>query len=273
MHPVAGSAQPSLSVGALAYDAIAASYDAQVQGDSWMREVVQRHYTRLFNPGEHILDVGCGTGIDALFLASRGVRVTGIDHSPEMIGAFRSKIAVSGVSDLLDAHVLPIQDLSRLAAEHFDGLISAFASLSTLPDLEEFANNAARLVKPHGRLVLHLLNRFSLWEWLGYLARGNWPAARQVGRMRARQFTIGGLVVPHRLYYAEELYQQAFAQRFALRDAYALGALRPPHTVHRLPASLVHGLEWLDVRSGRWPLLRHAGRFFVLDLERRRLSA
>jgi len=268
VHPVAGSAQPCLSVGALAYDAIAASYDDQVQGDSWMREVVQRHYTRLFNPGEHILDVGCGTGIDALFLASRGVRVTGIDHSPEMIGAFRSKIAVSGVSDLLDAHVLPIQDLSRLAAEHFDGLISAFASLSTLPDLEEFANNAARLVKPHGRLVLHLLNRFSLWEWLGYLSRADWQAARQVGRLRTREFTIGGRAVRHTMYFPHEAYDRFFRDCCALRAAYALGSLRPPHTVRRLPASVVSALERIDVRTGHLPLVQNAGRFFVLDLER-----
>jgi ubiquinone/menaquinone biosynthesis C-methylase UbiE len=261
-----------VSSGALAYDAIAAGYDAQVQGDDWMRRVLHAQYARLFKPGDRVLDVGCGTGIDALFLARRGIHVVAIDFSSEMVTQLRVKLERAENRDSIEARVLRVEDLRQLSGE-FDGLISAFAGLSALDDLRQFSRDAAQLVKPGGRLVLHLLNRFSLWEWLGYLARGNWPAARQVGRVHARQFTIGGRGVPHRLYFADELYQRAFAQQFALRDAYSLGALRPPHTVHRMPAALVHGLEWLDVRCGRWPLLRDAGRFFVLDLERRRLAA
>jgi hypothetical protein len=57
-----------------------------------------------------------------------------------------------------------------------------------------------------------------------------------------------------------------------LRAAYGLGALRPPHTVRRVSPHLVNALEWLDVRLGGWPVLNNAGRFFVLDLERRAYS-
>jgi ubiquinone/menaquinone biosynthesis C-methylase UbiE len=254
--------------GALAYDAIAAGYDAQVQGDDWMRQVLHAHYARLFTAGDRVLDVGCGTGIDALFLAQRGIQVVAIDFSSSMIAELRSKLLSTPVAERVEARTLAVEDLTQLGNQRFDGLISAFAGLSAVPDLGQFSRDAAALLRPGGRAVLHLLNRFSLWEWLGYLARGNWPAARLVGRLRTREFTIGGRAVRHRLYYPEALYRQAFAEHFSLRDAYALGSLRPPHTVRRLPASLVHQLEWLDVRCGRWPLLRHAGRFFVLDLER-----
>jgi hypothetical protein len=116
--------------------------------------------------------------------------------------------------------------------------------------------------------VLHMLNRFSLWEWLGYLARRDWSAARQVGRLKAREFTIGGQCLPHYVYFADEAYRGFFATGFAMRGRYGLGALRPPHTVHRIPAPIVRTLEWLDVRTGQLPLIRDAGRFFVLDLER-----
>jgi 2-polyprenyl-3-methyl-5-hydroxy-6-metoxy-1,4-benzoquinol methylase len=275
VHPVPGPPQPGLgpsaellAVGALAYDAIAASYDAQVQGDNWMREVLHRHYARVFRAGQHVLDIGCGTGIDAVFLARRGVRVTGIDHSPEMIAELRNKVAASGVSDLIDVQVLAIQDLPRLRQQRFDGMISAFASLSTLPDLRQFAECAAQLVKPGGRLVLHLLNRFSLWEWLGYLSHADWSAARQVGRLRTREFTIGGHAVRHTLYFPREAYERFFKDRFAMRSVYGLGSLRPPHTVQRIPTRIVRLLERLDVRTGHWPLVHNAGRFFVLDLER-----
>jgi SAM-dependent methyltransferase len=268
VHPVPGSPQPSLSSGALAYDAIAADYDAQVQGDMWMREVLHRHYARLFRPGHRVVDIGCGTGLDALSLATRGIRVTAIDYSREMIARVRARVSAAGVAHLVDTRVMPIEELSGLVGTRFDGLISGFAGLNTLPDLRQFATDAAALVRPRGRLVLHLLNRFSLWEWLGYVSHANWTAARQVGHLTSRQFTIGGRAVRHRLYFSHEAYRHYFGRDFALRAAYGLGCLRPPHTVRRIPSGVVRSLERLDVRTGTWPLLQDAGRFFVLDLER-----
>ena len=70
------------------------------------------------------------------------------------------------------------------------------------------------------------------------------------------------------MYFSTEAYNY-FRTHFFLREVYGLGALRPPHTVRRIPKDLVRALEWADLRFGGLPLLRNAGRFFVLDLERR----
>lgn len=268
LQPVARTKDPRLRLASLAYDAIAADYDAQVQGDAWMRAILQKHYARVFAAGDRVLDVGCGTGIDVIALARAGIHVVAIDGSGAMIDRLHRKTADAAIKQLIETHVLEIRELSHLDEAPFDGLISAFASLSTLPDLAQFADDAARLVRPGGHVVLHMLNRFSFWEWLGYLARMDWRAARRVGKLQTRTFTIGGQSVPHTLYFADDAYRRYFAARFGCRAAYALGALRPPHTVRRLPPALVATLERLDARVGAWPLLRNAGRFFVLDLER-----
>jgi SAM-dependent methyltransferase len=267
VHALARPKDACLSV-TVAYDAIATSYDEQVRGDDWMRRVLHAHYARVFRAGQRVLDVGCGTGIDAIALARLGVSVVGIDGSAAMIQRLNEKVADAGLKGLVEARVLRIQDLDTLAGERFDGAVSAFASLSSLPDLAGFARDAARLVRPGGRLVLHLLNRFSLWELLGYLARRDVTSAARVGHLPRRVFVIGGQPVQHRLYFADEASRGCFATAFRRRDSYSLGALRPPHTVRRLPARLVGALEWLDVRAGHWPVVRDAGRFFVLDLER-----
>jgi 2-polyprenyl-3-methyl-5-hydroxy-6-metoxy-1,4-benzoquinol methylase len=269
VHAVAGAKDTRLSVGR-GYDAIAAAYDAQVQGDDWMRQKLHAHYARVFRPGQRVLDVGCGTGIDAEFLARRGVSVLGIDTSTEMLAQLRTRIAASGLEQRIECRDMLIEELSALGDKPpFDGLISAFASLSTVSHLMPFARDAARLVRPGGRMILHMLNRFSLWELVGYVAHGDLVAAERVGREARRNFTIGGHTVRHSMHFAEDLYRRYFVAAFRLRERYSLGAIRPPHTLHRLPAPLVARLERLDLATGGWPLLRDAGRFFVLDLERR----
>lgn len=268
LHAFDGAKDTRLSV-RVAYDAIALGYDEKVRGDEWMRRALHAHYGRIFRAGQRVLDAGCGTGIDAVALARRGVHVFGVDGSAAMIARLHHKVASEHLEAMVDAQVLRIEELAFVRQEPFDGIISAFASLSSLPDLAGFALDAARLVRPGGRLVLHMLNRFSLWEWLGYVARGNWRAARSVGALRRRTFVIGGEAVQHSMYFGDEAYARFFAEDFVRRATYGLGALRPPHTVRRLPARLVAALERLDVRLSGWPLLKRAGRFFVLDVERR----
>lgn len=251
-----------------AYDRAAADYDRQVQGDAWMRTVLWRRYARLFRPGQVVLDAGCGTGIDALFLAHRGIRVVGIDASAAMLAQARAKLAEHRLEDLVELRVMDIGEIRSLGTD-FDGIISAFASLSAVADLDRFAADGAHLLRPRGTMLLHLLNRSSLWEWLGLVRRGQWPAARRVSGTRERNFIIGSRSVPHYLHHAGEAYARFFRPRFRLRRAYGLGILRPPHRLHRMPAAMVAVLGGLERPLRAWVPFKDWGRFFVLELEKR----
>jgi ubiquinone/menaquinone biosynthesis C-methylase UbiE len=266
LHPEPGPKDFCLSA-AEAYTRIAADYDAYVAGDAWMRRALQAHYARLFLPSERVLDIGCGSGLDSMFLARRGVQVLALDVSPGMLEQARRNIAAAGLESLVDLRVLDAGALDGLDV-HVDGAISAFAALNTVPNLGDIAGALRRLVRPRGRVVVHMLNRFSAWELLGYIARRDWLAARMMGRASMRQFTIGGQAVGHHMFDWRDACAHFTTHGFKLRRAYSLGALRPPHTVQRLPRELIGSLEWLDVRLGDLPLLREVGRFFVLDLER-----
>ncbi len=252
-----------------AYDAAAADYDGRVEGDTWMRAELWERYAQLFEPGQTVLDVGSGTGIDALFLARNGIRVLGVDVSPSMIAQARAKLINARLEDLIELRVMDVAGLGALPEAGFDGIISAFASLSTVADLHGFATEAARLLKPQGTLLVHLLNRWSGWEWLGLVRNGLFRATRHLGRNPDRNFSIGGRGVRHHLYHAHEAYRRFFAARFRLRRAYGLGILRPPHTLRRIPSAVVTALDRLErpVRARR-PFINW-GRFFVLELEKR----
>src|SRR5689334_12075356 len=98
-----------------AYNAIASGYDAQVEGDDWMRRALHAHYARVFKPGDRVLDVGCGTGIDALTLARRGISVVAIDFSDGMIAQLQAKLNGLAVANLIQPRVLSVHDLQQLS--------------------------------------------------------------------------------------------------------------------------------------------------------------
>jgi len=252
-----------------AYDALAGVYDEQVEGDGWMRDVLWDRYSRLFRAGQTVLDVGCGTGIDAAFFARRGVRVVGIDSSPAMIAEATARLAIPQLEGLADLRVMDLHDIDSLRGVCFDGIISAFASLSIAIDLRLFAASAAHLLKPRGRLIVHLLNRTSFWEWLGLVRSRRLNGARRLGDDVVRSFPIGGWDVPHHLYRADEAFGRFFCTDFALSRAYGIGILRPPNTVRRIPAFAVTALGRLEQPLRVLRPFRDWGRFFVLELEKR----
>lgn len=251
-----------------AYDAIAREYDRQIEDDEWMRRILWHRYMEIFRPGRHVLDVGCGTGADAVFLARHGVRVTGIDISSAMLEEARSRAALAGLSDMVQVILADIEDLSSFQEGMFDGIISAFAALNTLPSLSHFAADSARLLVPHGRMILHLLNRSSIWEWVGLATRGRWAEAFQLGRHRERTFILGGQPVRHYLPRADEAFARDFSACFRLCELRGLGIARPPHPIPGFPDELVALADWLDALIGRRHPFMDWGRFTLVDLEK-----
>jgi SAM-dependent methyltransferase len=93
-------------------------------------------------PGEHILDVGCGEGTLTRKIAERGASVLGVDASPEMVAAARA----NGIDALLmDAADLPF-------AAEFDAAFSN-ATLHWVLEKERAAGAIFRALKPGGRFA------------------------------------------------------------------------------------------------------------------------
>ena len=93
-------------------------------------------------PGERILDVGCGEGTLTKKMIERGATVLGIDNSPEMIAAARA----NGI----DALLLPAEDMQFFA--EFDAAFSN-ATLHWVLQKEQAARAIFRALKPSGRFA------------------------------------------------------------------------------------------------------------------------
>jgi len=109
-------------------------------------------------PGERVLDVGCGWGAFALHAAQRhGVHVTGITLSPAQASLARARVEAAGLSDRVD---IRLADYRELEAEPFD----AIASIGMVEHVGEvqidtYAARLAELLKPGGRLLNHGITR------------------------------------------------------------------------------------------------------------------
>jgi trans-aconitate methyltransferase len=95
-------------------------------------------------PGERILDVGCGPGQLTKKIADTGATVLGVDSSPEMIGQARQNYP---------ALKFGLQDVTRMTFDaEFDAVFSN-ATLHWVEDASGAACSIARALKPGGRFV------------------------------------------------------------------------------------------------------------------------
>ena len=149
---------------------------------------------RLFRPGQRVLDINCGTGVDARRLCSHGIQVMACDASPEMISVARRGLDTSPCRGRLELRTLAIEQVGQLTKEGlYDGILSNFSGLNCVADLPCVARDLAGLVRPGGKMILCLFGRFCLWEMLWWILHGKFNKAfRRLARERRRgEFSAG----------------------------------------------------------------------------------
>jgi cyclopropane-fatty-acyl-phospholipid synthase len=109
-------------------------------------------------PGQHVLDIGCGWGAFALHAAARhDVHVTGITLSPPQAEIARSRAADAGLADRVDIRVMDYRDLG---GERFD-VVCSVGMVEHVGDaqLDAYARTVASVLAPGGRLLNHGIAR------------------------------------------------------------------------------------------------------------------
>lgn len=230
---------------ATAFDRVASSYQTLWSGTpagETQREAVWRFIEPLFPSGSRILDIGCGVGDDAVALQARGVHVTGIDPSPEMVRIARER----GI----DANLGRAEDVESLDVP-FDGILSNFGALNCVQHLAALREPLARLTHPGGWLAICLMGRVCAWETIWYLLRGD--RARATRRWSGE---ASSSVAPRVFYPTIADVRRAFAPDFTLHSWHGIGLAVPPSYVTGLSPGAIQRLATLDRRLASLPLLR-----------------
>jgi len=235
------------------------------------RDMVWEELGRAFRSGQRILELNCGTGVDAVHLAETGVRVLACDIAPGMIAMARRRLNASALADMVDLRVLPTEDIAALRDEGpFDGAFSNFAGLNMVRDLCCVARDLAALLKPGAHVLLCMAGRIAPWEITWYLAHGDLGRAFQ-------RFRPGGVVrlvdgVRINAYYPSiSTMVRTFAPEFRLRSCRGIGISLPPAYAEpwarRFPR-VFEGLAGADRWLSRVPGLRALAGHVLLRFER-----
>lgn len=260
------------------FDGAAATYDAtftQTRLGRRLREAVRTEVEPLFRPGDHVLELGCGTGEDAVWLARRGVRVTATDASPAMLDIARRKTDRTGVAarvhvthldlastelrrQLLNVLEESTRELipnprSQIPDPKFDAVFSNFGVLNCLRDRRPLADALAAVVAPGGYLALVVMGPLCPWEMVWHAAHGDLRSAVRRFRDGAEAHVGGGETV--RVWYpSPRRLRSEVAPHFRHLRTVGIGTLLPPsylgHLVERWPR-FFDAVAALDRRVGR----------------------
>lgn len=259
------------------FDAAAPSYDEDFTYSRLgrlVRGAVHRHLGPLVVPGVRVLDLGCGTAEDAVWMARRGARVTAADVSAGMLEAAASKVEAAGLAARIDITRLDLREpdasLPPGADPPFDLVLANFGVLNCVPDRTSLAVRLAGWVRPGGHLAVVVMSRVCPWEVVWHLTRGR---VRTAFRRRdgARAHVGDGRTI--RVWYpGPATLRGELAPAFALVRTIGVGVLLPPShlggLVDRWPALFDRLGRWEARLEARWPWNRLGDHY--LSVYRRR---
>jgi len=119
-----------------------------------------KNFITKFSPDARIIDIGCGNGRNAVYMAQRGSRVTGLDMSPELLQLARENASEKELGHLCE---FIRGDLTELpfSNNNFDGglYIASLHHLATEDERLASLNELSRVLRPGARALVSVWDR------------------------------------------------------------------------------------------------------------------
>lgn len=261
------------------FDHIADSYDHSFTHT----EIGRRQRARVWNylnkqlPSDirlRILEVNCGTGEDAVFLAQKGHDVTATDISEEMTKVAQKKLANYSFKGKANTQAVAAQDLTKhFSTQSFDYIFSNFGGLNCLNhnDLQQFSAQANDLLKAKGHLIAVVMPSFCVWETFYFLLKRNRQQAFRRRSKTAVLANVEAVQVPT-WYYSPSDFAQYFSPYFTIKKIIPIGIALPPSYLEPFFKKHLYALKLLNLLEkplSKFSFLAALADHYLIDLEKK----
>ncbi len=258
------------------FDNIAATYDENftysVTGKA-QRNIVYSYLKKNIKPGLSVLEINCGTGVDAFYMASYGCMVTATDGSEKMISICKAKALERGVENPSFIRISFDELASMNAAGTFNLCFSNFSGLNFLdPDQLRRQMGTLHHALNHGSaMILILSGKKCIWENLYLLLKGRFGDIGRKNRKGSAMASIGEARVPVYYYSVKEMRELA-GDRFEFINARPVGLFLPPNYLESFFKNKKLFMKILTMKEsffGRFSFLSDYADHYLIEFKRR----
>jgi len=238
----------------------------------YKRERVRNHVLKYLRPGGSILELNSGTGDDALFFAGLGHYVHATDISSGMQQQLKRKVLLNGIGDRVSTELCSYTSLQELLNKGpYDHIFSNFAGLNCTHQLDKVLDKFNGLLKPSGRVILVVLPKFCLWEFL-LLFKGKFRTAfRRLFSSNGSKAHIEGTYFKC-WYYNPSFIINRLKDEFDLLSVEGLCTIVPPSYIEGFAEKHPKIYKFLKAKEERlkntWPW-KYIGDYYVISLEKK----
>jgi len=257
-----------------AFDQYAIQYD-KVFSESPIgiaqRNQVWKRLAPYLKNGPTILEINCGTGVDAFAFAEKGIRVVATDLSPARI---QEGVKKRQNQPALKVQFRPLafqQLLPALAGEQFDLIFSNFGGLNCLSpeDTRQLNDDFAKILAPEGHLALVYMSQHCVWEQFYHRWKGDSTKANRRRQPMPIQAQIGNKTID--TWYASVKQTLEYFPSFQLVGQFPIGLFVPPSYLNHFFSNrprLLNILSSLD-RYLAFPSFADYADHFMIILKRK----
>ena len=259
------------------FDQIAYEYDAgfvNTATGKMQRNMVWDYLKKFLDKKDslRILELNCGTGEDAIWLAAKGHKVHATDVSGKMLDIAKKKADANGFRKNISFSILDISKPESYPSDgQFDLVFSNFGGFNCLSpvDFQKAIPAIAKMLKPKGRLIAVIMPRFCLWESFYFSLKREFSEAFRRNRTNFLTVQIGDNQV-ETWYYSPAQIQQFSQAAFRLMHKCPVGLFLPPSYLEdyfkKHPKSLQF-LNRMEKLFGNFGFAASFSDHFIIDLE------
>jgi ubiquinone/menaquinone biosynthesis C-methylase UbiE len=221
---------------ALAFSRQSAVFDQQEEKNKilqWMRSTVHEHCLNYFKSGESILELNCGTGIDAVFFAEHGMHIHATDISGDMLDELRKKILLKNLANKISVQQCSYTELEKIEVKKFEHIFSNFGGLNCAPDLDSIVKQFRLLLKPGGTVTLVIMPPVCPWE-IALSLNGNFKTAFRRFQKQGADSNVEGIHF-NSYYFSPARIIRSFGKDYRLLKLKGLAGAIPPPYLEKFP--------------------------------------